>query len=105
MTLVSGAIMASYNATSRNSTMRALSRSKLGEKEFKSYSWDKYEKGDPSFLFELFPRIASKEGELGTVLGLGTGYLLERWSIPEEVWRKDRRARLLENGPSQTPLH
>ena len=65
-------------------------RKKLGEKEFKSYSWDKYEKGDPSFLFELFPRIASKEGELGTVLGLGTGYLLERWSIPEEAWGKDK---------------
>jgi aldehyde:ferredoxin oxidoreductase len=64
-------------------------KSKLGEKEFKSYSWDKYEKGDPSFLFELLPRIASKEGELGTALGLGTGYLLERWAIAEEVWRHD----------------
>ena len=62
----------------------------LAEKEFKSYSWDKYEKGDPSFLLELFPKIASKEGELGTVLGLGTGYLLERWSIPEETWGKDK---------------
>jgi aldehyde:ferredoxin oxidoreductase len=65
-------------------------RKKLGEKEFNSYSWDKFEKGDPSFLFELFPRIANKEGELGTVLGLGTGYLLERWSIPEETWEKDK---------------
>jgi aldehyde:ferredoxin oxidoreductase len=65
-------------------------KKKLGEKEFKSYSWDKYEKGDPSFLFELIPRIASKEGELGTALGLGTGYLLERWSIPEESWGKDK---------------
>jgi aldehyde:ferredoxin oxidoreductase len=65
-------------------------KKKLGEKEFKSFSWDKYEKGDPSFLFELFPRIASKEGEMGTVLGLGTGYLLERWSILEETWGKDK---------------
>jgi len=65
-------------------------KKKLGEKEFKSYSWDKYEKGDPSFLFELFPRIASREGELGTALGLGTGYLLQRWSIPEETWKKDK---------------
>ena len=63
---------------------------KLGSKEFKSYSWKKYEKGDPSFLFELFPKIASKEGELGTVLGLGTGYLLERWSISEKEWGKDK---------------
>jgi aldehyde:ferredoxin oxidoreductase len=64
-------------------------KSKLDEKEFKGYSWDKYEKGDPSFLFELLPRIASKEGELGTALGLGTGYLLERWGIPEEEGKKD----------------
>jgi hypothetical protein len=28
----------------------------LEEKEFQSYSWDKYEKGDPSFLFELILR-------------------------------------------------
>lgn len=64
-------------------------KKKLGSKEFNSYSWDKYEKGDPSFLFELLPRIARKEGELGTALGLGTGYLLERWGIPEERWEKD----------------
>ena len=66
-------------------------KSKLDEKEFKSYSWDKYEKDDPSFLFELLPRIASKEGELGTALGLGTGYMLQRWSIPEEEWTKDSK--------------
>ncbi len=65
-------------------------KNKVAEKEFKSYPWDKYERGDPSFLFELLPRIASKEDELGTVLGLGTGYLLQRWSIPEEAWKKDR---------------
>ena len=65
-------------------------KKKLGEKEFNSYSWDKYEKGDPAFLFEIFPRIAAKEGELGTALGLGTGHLLERWSIPEAAWAKDK---------------
>jgi aldehyde:ferredoxin oxidoreductase len=63
-------------------------KNKLGEKEFMSYSWDKYEKGDPSFLFELLPRIAMKEGELGTVLGLGTGYMLEKWGLSEEDWKK-----------------
>ena len=46
-------------------------KNKVGEAEFKSYSWDKYEKGDPTFLFELLPRIANKEGELATALGLG----------------------------------
>jgi aldehyde:ferredoxin oxidoreductase len=59
---------------------------KVAEKEFKSYSWDKYEKGDPRFLFELLPKIAHKQGELATALGLGTGYLLERWGIPEQEW-------------------
>ncbi len=59
---------------------------KVPEKEFKAYSWDKYEQGDPTFLFELLPRIANKEGELATALGLGTGYLLERWGIPEQEW-------------------
>jgi aldehyde:ferredoxin oxidoreductase len=63
---------------------------KLGSSEFKSYSWNKYEKGDPAFLFELLPRIAMKKGELGTILGLGTGYMLERWSISEEQWGKDK---------------
>jgi aldehyde:ferredoxin oxidoreductase len=61
-------------------------REKASDKEFKSYSWDKYEQGDPSFLFELLPRIANKEGELATALGLGTGHLLERWGIPEQKW-------------------
>lgn len=68
-----------------NGTLKA----KVGEKEFSRYSWEKYEKGDPSFLFELLPRIANQEGELGLALGLGTGYLLERWGIPEEDWKGD----------------
>jgi aldehyde:ferredoxin oxidoreductase len=63
---------------------------KLGPKEFKKYSWKKYEKGDPSFLFEIFPKIAFKQDELGIALGLGTGYMLERWSIPEKSWFKDK---------------
>jgi len=63
----------------------------LGAREFGSYSWDTYEKGDPSFLFELLPRIAGKEGELGTALGLGAGYLLQRWNLSEEEWGKDRK--------------
>jgi aldehyde:ferredoxin oxidoreductase len=63
---------------------------KLGAQEFKSYSWSKYEKADPAFLFELLPRIARKEGELGMVLGLGTGYMLEHWNLSEQQWGKDK---------------
>ena len=62
----------------------------LDGREFQSYSWKKYEEGDPAFLFELLPRIARKEGELATALGLGTGYLLARWGISEEEWEKDK---------------
>jgi aldehyde:ferredoxin oxidoreductase len=62
----------------------------VAEKEFNSYSWDKYEQGDPTFLFELLPKIANKEGELATALGLGTGHLLERWGIPEQDWLENR---------------
>jgi aldehyde:ferredoxin oxidoreductase len=62
-------------------------RKKISEKEFSSYSWAKYEKGDPAFLFELLPRIAMKDGELATVLGLGTGSMLEKWSLSEDEWK------------------
>ncbi len=66
-------------------------KDKLGGNEYKSYSWDKYEKGDPTFLFELLPKIAAKEGELATVLGLGTGYMFDRWTLSEEEWMRDHR--------------
>lgn len=65
-------------------------KKKLGSREFNSYSWNRYEQGDPAFLFELLPRIAGKEGELGTALGLGTGYMLEHWGLSEEEWGKDK---------------
>ena len=62
----------------------------LSAREFSSYSWSAYEKGDPAFLFELLPRIARKDGELGTALGLGTGRLLERWNLSEDMWKKEK---------------
>lgn len=65
-------------------------KGKVSEKEYQSYSWDKYEKGDPAFLFELLPRIANKDGELATLLGLGTGYMLEAWGLSEADWKKDK---------------
>jgi aldehyde:ferredoxin oxidoreductase len=64
-------------------------RQKVGTDEFKGYAWAKYEKGDPSFLFDLLPRLARREGELGTAMGLGTGQLLERWGLSETEWKKD----------------
>lgn len=66
-------------------------KTKIGADEFKGYAWDQYERGDPAFLFELLPKIAEKQGELATALGLGTGYLLERWGIPERDWQQDQK--------------
>jgi len=64
-------------------------KTKIGSDEYASFSWDKYENGDPAFLFEIIPRIAMRQGELGQTLGLGTGGLLAHWSIPEDVWTQD----------------
>ena len=36
-------------------------------------------------------RIAYKEGEFGQLLGMGTGYMLEKMGIPEEKWKDDHR--------------
>ena len=66
-------------------------KDKIGSAEFRSYSWDTYEKGDPAFLFNLLPRIARKDGELATALGLGTGHHLERWGISEKDWQQDQK--------------
>ncbi|MEN6441191.1 MAG: aldehyde ferredoxin oxidoreductase [Syntrophobacter sp.] len=65
-------------------------KTKIGAEEYASISWDKYESGDPAFLLDILPRVAMRKGELGHALGLGTGGLLARWSIPEETWGKDR---------------
>jgi aldehyde:ferredoxin oxidoreductase len=67
-------------------------KTKLGSKEYNSIPWDKYEKGDPAFLMDLLPRIGLRQGELGEVLSLGTGGMLDRWSIPESDWIKDHAA-------------
>ena len=79
-------------------------RKKLSEAEFRSYGWDKYEKGDPSFLFELLPRIAAKDGELASALGTGHGVP----SGPLVHTRRDveqgPRDGLLENGASEAPF-
>lgn len=66
-----------------------LLKDRIGSQEYASYSWDKYESGDPAFLFEIIPRIALRQGELATALGMGTGWLLNKWSIPESTWTAD----------------
>jgi aldehyde:ferredoxin oxidoreductase len=65
-------------------------RDKIGADEFKELPWDQYEKADPSFLLSFLPKIAHQQGELGLALGLGTGYLLERWGLSEQDWGRDK---------------
>lgn len=62
-------------------------KERLGADEYKSIPWDKYEKGDPEFLFEFYRRIAFKIGEFGTALGEGSGRLAARWKFPEEYFK------------------
>jgi aldehyde:ferredoxin oxidoreductase len=65
-----------------------LIKANLPESEYRSIPWEKYEKGDPGFLKEIFTRIAYKQGELGIAMGEGSGRLSERWKFPAEYFRK-----------------
>lgn len=64
-------------------------QARLGAKEYASIPWDKWEAGDPAFLFDIIPRIAERRGELGEVLSRGTGGVFDAWSIPEADWKRD----------------
>lgn len=61
----------------------------LGSDEYKSIDWKKMDVGDPTLLQDILPRIAYKQGEFGTVMGMGVGYALEHWGIPESRWGGD----------------
>lgn len=63
-----------------------LIKKNVPEKEYNSIPWDKFEKGDPAFLLDIYRRIAFKEGELGKMLGEGSGRLAEKWALPEEYF-------------------
>jgi aldehyde:ferredoxin oxidoreductase len=66
---------------------KALIKAKLPEKEYSAIPWEKFEKGDPDFLNEIYRRIAFKQGELGVALGEGSGRLAERWGFSEEYFK------------------
>jgi len=69
-----------------------LLKAKLGAKEYNSIAWDKFESGDPAFLFDILPRIGERRGELGQVLSQGTAGLFSQWGISEETWSQDHAA-------------
>ena len=64
-------------------------KAKLGAEEYASIPWKKCDEGDPTFLMDILPRIAEKRGEFGTVLGLGTGWMLQAWGLDEKRWGAD----------------
>jgi aldehyde:ferredoxin oxidoreductase len=64
-------------------------KARLGAREYASIAWDKYDQADPAFLFDLLPRIALDQGELGHMLRQGTGGIFSHWSIPETDWSED----------------
>jgi len=68
---------------------RGVWKEKLGADEFKSIPWDMVEKNDPNFVREAVTRIAYKQGEFGQLLGMGTGYMLEKLGIAEDQWKQD----------------
>jgi aldehyde:ferredoxin oxidoreductase len=64
---------------------KGIVREKLSEAEYNSINWPGYENGDPEFIFDIVRRIAFKDGELGTALGLGPIRLAERWGIYDQL--------------------
>ncbi len=69
-----------------------LWKEKLGADEYKSIRWDWMEKGDLRFLQDVVHRIAYKEGEFGELMGMGTGYMLEKLGISDKDWGDDHRS-------------
>ncbi|GFK93128.1 putative oxidoreductase YdhV [Fundidesulfovibrio magnetotacticus] len=64
-------------------------KARLPAKEYASYDWDKYDAGDPAFLFDLIPRLSERQGELGQVMSQGTAGLFRHWGLKEEDWKRD----------------
>jgi aldehyde:ferredoxin oxidoreductase len=66
-------------------------KANLPAEEYKSFDWEKCEKGNPAFLKELYRRIALREGEFGLAFGEGPGYLAARWKFSESYVSAETR--------------
>ena len=64
----------------------AHARAACPAQEYASIPWEKYERGDPAFLNEIYRRIAYREGELGDAFAEGCGRLAARWKFPPEYF-------------------
>ncbi|HSK07999.1 MAG TPA: aldehyde ferredoxin oxidoreductase C-terminal domain-containing protein, partial [Vicinamibacterales bacterium] len=63
-----------------------LMRVHVPAKEYAAIPWDKYERGDPGFLHEIYRRIAFRQGELGEAFSQGCGRLADRWKFPPDYY-------------------
>ena len=61
-------------------------KANLSAEEYKSIPWDKFEKGDPEFLFDFYKRIAYKQGEFGAAFADGSGRLAARWKFSQAYY-------------------
>lgn len=56
------------------------------QEEIDSMPWEWEKTGDPRWIAEIYRRIAYKEGELFTGLGLGTYEMVNRWNLGKEFY-------------------
>jgi aldehyde:ferredoxin oxidoreductase len=65
---------------------KGIIKAKLGKAEYDAIGFDKFEKSDPSFLFEFYRRMAYKEGEFGATMAEGAGRMAARWGFGQDYY-------------------
>ena len=63
-------------------------KQKLSAEEYASIPWDKMEAGDPLWANFMVEAIATKKGEFGRVLGLGSLHTALAWELPDSFWHE-----------------
>lgn len=63
-------------------------KQKLSAEEYAEIPWDLMEAGDPLWANEMISRIATKKGEFGRVLGMGSLWTAKEWDLPDSFWNE-----------------
>ena len=63
-------------------------KQKLSAEEYAEIPWALQEAGDPQWANEMVSRIATKKGEFGRVLGLGSLWTAKEWGFPDSFWNE-----------------
>lgn len=63
-------------------------KQKLSAEEYAEIPWDLMEAGDPLWANDMVERIATKKGEFGRVLGLGSLWTAKEWDFPDSFWNE-----------------